>query len=214
MQKGGERMKYIMDFALEAKSEEVTLRDSRIRKKHLGVLVWLVLLLTVALSLAAGCGDDDDTDTGTVATAVDENETATAAEVAEQVVTTVVTEPCPESAPAPSGCTAVEFVSLNIDKTTVSEGEMITFTAEIKGDAKGVSVIFGGSGGDISTTHSISAMTSQGTNGDITTWQTSAFAPPGAAHLNGGSFFNGFAISQDDVQTMSPSQGSYSVTGP
>jgi hypothetical protein len=78
----------------------------------------MTLLLVTALSLAAGCGDDEDSETGTVTeAATDETTTATTAEAPTETVTQVVTQPCPET-PAPTGCTAVEFVSLSIDKNT------------------------------------------------------------------------------------------------
>lgn len=184
---------------------------------------WVCLITILSLFLAAmivsqGCGDDTDTTAGATTTATSNKDSiATTADTTGQVATTVITQPCPEASAPAAGCTAVEFLSLSIDNTSVNEGDMITFTAEIRGDAKSVSVIFGASGGDVSTTHRISNMLPVSTSGDVTIWQTSALAPQGMAvpgQGNGASFYNGFAISQDNVQTMAPSQGSYTVISP
>lgn len=185
------------------------------RTKHLHAGASLSLLAALLMALAVGCGANGDNESA--ATDATTQTVTTASTADDQTATVTVTQPCPEP-PAPAGgCTAVEFLSLNIDKASVNEGDMITFTAEIRGDAKSVSVVFGAAGGDVSTTHRISNMLPIGVNGDVTTWQTSALAPPGMGvpgQGNGASFFNGFAISQDNVQTMAPAQGSYAVMAP
>jgi hypothetical protein len=103
-------------------------------------------------------------------------------------------------------------VSLSIDKNTYNLGDTITFTAEIRGDAQNVSVVYGKSGGDVASPHDISAMMSQGTTGDVTTWQGWGIATEG--FMDGSSFYTGFAISQDNVQTRYEGHGTYTVISP
>lgn len=139
------------------------------------------LLLVLAL---AGCGGDQEatnTSTAEVKTVTVTATTTTAATVAKPV-TTATTSTTADCAPADEPPAAVpSIVSYTVDKGNYNVGDLIKFTAQIQGEAASVRVIYGPSGGDISSTHYISVMTVQSTAGGVTTWGTGGFAPEGSS---------------------------------
>ncbi len=174
----------------------------------------MVLLLT-----AQGCGGDGG-QTGTMATAPAATTVKTTPTTSTAVTTQTTTDesvanqtspPPPPPSPTPA---AVQIISIEIDKNPAKVGEMITFTAKVKGDAKKVSVVYGAAGGDVSTAHSISSMLAQGTSGGITTWKTTVAAPkgfPSGDPNTGTCFYTAIAVSQDDTEVRSEGNLTFTV---
>ncbi|MFA5802080.1 MAG: hypothetical protein WC911_06335 [Thermoleophilia bacterium] len=183
-----------------------------------GILAFAIFGLTLALS---GCGSSEQAVNGSGAqTGAAQANTATATTATTATTSTGAaqanagpTEPCP---PQPADAPQPVIVSYAVNKANANFGDMITFTAQIQGDAASVRVIYGASGGDISTAHNISVMLAESTNGGITTWKTSVAAPHGAKipGAEGQCFYRIEVISSDNTYTKAmDNQHTFDVNG-
>ena len=180
-------------------------RHSLISKAAAGLVLagWITILLA-----AQGCSDAANSPVQT--TGVPAGSTVATASATTSTVPAATTtgaagasqdagpqQPCP---PQPQAVQPA-IASYSVNKALANFGEMITFTAEIQGDPASVRVIFGASGGDISTTHNISVMLKQGTAGGVTTWTTSVAAPHGSKmpEIQGQCFYRIEVISTDNT---------------
>ena len=173
------------------------------------MFVALAVLFGAALLAAQGCGGDQGQAAATggfseaqqpaVATAAAATSTATAT-----TATTAAPADCPPVAtPAPALIDHnLEITSLEVSPNPATYNKGIEFTAKVKGDAKRVWVMYGGTGGDIATPHLVSAMQPQGTSGGITTWKTQVVAPQGFPQGDGTGkcFYKAFGLAQDGYE--------------
>lgn len=182
-----------------------------------GILAFAIFGLTFAL---AGCGSSEQAVNGSDAqTGAAQTNTATTTATTSTTSTGAAqandnpSEPCP---PQPADAPQPVIVSYAVDKANANFGDMITFTAQIQGEAASVRVIYGASGGDISTAHSLSVMLAESTNGGITTWKTSVSAPHGSKMpgAEGQCFYRIEVISSDNTYTKAmDNQHTFQVNG-
>lgn len=190
-----------------------------IRTKRFAAGFFAVASLSLMIAIL-GCGSSEQAVNGSDAqTGAAQTNTATAT----ATTTTTSTggaqandnpsEPCP---PQPADAPQPVIVSYAVDKANANFGDMITFTAQIQGEAASVRVIYGASGGDISTAHSLSVMLAESTNGGITTWKTSVSAPHGSKMpgAEGQCFYRIEVISSDNTYTKAmDNQHTFQVNG-
>ncbi|MFA5809435.1 MAG: hypothetical protein WC935_03735 [Thermoleophilia bacterium] len=197
-------------------------KNRNITKKIVAV-IFAVTALTLMIA-AMGCGSSDQVNNGSGAQTdtVQTNTTPATSTTATTNATTSTNagqanvnpaEPCP---PQPGNAPQPVIVSYAVNNANASFGDMITFTAQIQGDAASVRVIYGASGGDISTAHSISVMLAESTSGGITTWKTGVLAPHGAKMpgAEGQCFYRVEVISSDNTYTKAmDNQHNFHVNG-
>ncbi|MHB1390675.1 MAG: hypothetical protein ACYCXF_05495 [Thermoleophilia bacterium] len=177
-------------------------------QKKLAIIsgVLAVIAIIAAAFFLGRSGSDSQVATGTTPTATQTTPTQTQ---------TVVTVTVPANTPPANSTPAPQILSMSVSPDHTTVGTPITFTVTAKGEPATVSMVYGASGGDISTAHNISTMLMESSAGGVTTWKTTVMAPKGATVPGpgqGSCFYTAVMQSKDGVEIKQQSSTPFYVT--